>query len=336
MDTTTTRPALMRAAVHREYGPPEVVSLERVPRPTPGPRDVLVRVVASDVSVADHRMRARDLPPGFGVVAPFLLGFRRPRRSVLGMTAAGVVEDVGAEATGVRPGDRVAAPTGDRFGGHAEYVSVPADAVAHVPDGLSLEDAVALLFGGATALAFLRAAGLRPGAEVLVNGASGAVGVLAVQLAKHAGARVTGVCSARNADLVRGLGADDVVDYAVEDALGGPRAFDVVVDCVGNAPLRRARRVLRPGGAHLVVVGSLGALLALPWHRLRGRRVVGGSPRATADDLAALLRLAEAGAIRPVVDRTYDLDRIVEAHRYVDTGRKRGAVVVRVAGEAAD
>lgn len=321
----------MRAAVYSTFGGPEVVAVRTVPRPEPGPGDVLVRVEVSDVSVADHRLRARDLPRGMGVLAPFILGLR-PRRRVLGMEVAGVVEAVGAAVTSFRPGDRVVATTGFRFGGHAQYAVVTADGpVARVPDGIALADALAVVFGGITAATFLREAGLRPDDAVLVNGASGAVGVMAVQLATHAGARVTGVASGRNAGLVRDLGAEAVVDHETEDVLASGRAYDVVVDCVGNLPLRRARRVLRPGGSLALVVGDLGSLLALPWHRLRRRyRVVGGNLRATADDLTGLLELVVDGALRPVVDRTYDLDEIVDAHRYVDTGRKRGAVLLRV------
>ena len=330
-------PTVMRAAVNRSFGGPEVVAVEQVARPQAGPGELLIQVHASDVSVADHRMRARDLPPGFALVGPFLLGFRAPRRPVLGMEVAGVVEAVGSGVTTVRPGDRVAAATGAHFGGHAEYAVVRADArgaVAHVPDGLTFEDAVALVFGGHTALPFLRGGRVGAGSEVLVNGASGAVGVMAVQLAKHLGARVTGVCSARNAELVLGLGADAVVDYETEDFTQRGETYDAVVECVGNAPFRRARRVIRPGGAMLAVVGSFGDLLAARWNQARtGIRVVTGDLGATSDDVALLMRLASEGTIRPVVDRTYDLDEIVEAHRYVDTGRKRGAVVLRVRGE---
>jgi NADPH:quinone reductase-like Zn-dependent oxidoreductase len=322
----------MRAAVAHGFGGPEVVSVEPVPRPVPAAGDVLIRVHASVVSIADHRLRARDLPPGFAVAGPFLLGFRAPRRPVLGMTAAGVVDSVGSGVTGFRPGDRVVAATGPRFGGHAEYVLVRADrAVTTVPVGMSFEDAVALAFGGQTALSFLHKGGVGPGSEVLVNGASGAVGVMAVQLAKHLGARVTGVCSGRNVELVRGVGADVVVDYQVEDFTARGQTYDAVVECVGNAPFRRVRPVVRRGGAHLVVVGNFTDLVLGGWNQARsGIRVFAGDPGARAKDLALLMRLAHEGKIRPVIDRTYDLDDIVAAHEYVDTGRKRGAVVLRV------
>lgn len=326
---------VMRAAVAHRIGGPEVVRVETVPRPRPGRGELLIQVHASDVSVADHRLRARDLPGGFAVIGPVVTGVRTPRRPVLGMEVAGVVEEVGSEVTGFGPGDRVVATTGSRLGGHAELTLVRATgAVTHVPDDLSFEDAVALVFGGHTALAFLRRGDVRAGSEVLVNGASGAVGVMAVQLARHLGARVTGVCSGRNVDLVRSLGADHVVDHEVEDVTTLGAEYDVVVECVGNLPFRRARALVRRGGALLVVVGGLADLLGARWNQTRsGLRVVGGSPGATSDDLAALMRLAQEGRIRPVVDRTYDLEDVVEAHRYVDTGRKRGAVVLRIRSE---
>lgn len=329
-------PPVMRAAVNRRFGGPDVVQVETVPRPSPAAGELLVRVDATDVSVADHRMRAKDLPPGFGLVGPFLLGLRTPRRHVLGMEVAGRVAAVGAGVTRFRPGDHVVATTGSRFGGHAEYAILTADGpVTHVPEGMTSQDAVALVFGGHTALPFLRRAGVTSGSEVLVNGASGAVGVMAVQLARHLGAsRVTGVCSGRNAELVRSLGADVVVDHETEDFATRGDTYDVVVECVGNAPYRRVRPLLRRGGGLAVVVGSLGALLGARWFAARaGVRVVTGDPGATAETLAELVRLAQDGVIRPVIDRTYELDDVVEAHRYVDTGRKRGAVVLRVRHE---
>lgn len=330
-------PTRMRAAVIERWGGPEVVHVAEVPVPAVGRRDVLVRVHATDVSVADHRLRARDLPRGMGALAWPVVGLRGPRRPVLGMEVAGVVVAVGDDVTTFAPGDRVAAATGARFGGHAQYASVPASGVvARVPGTVSLEDAVALVFGGLTAWKFLARADVQAGTEVLVNGASGATGTMAVQLAAHRGARVTAVCSAGNADLVRSLGAADVVDHRTQDVTTLGRRFDVVVDCVGNLTAAVSPRLLRRGGALLLVVADLAGTLGAPLLALRhGLRVVTGDLRTTADDLTALLRLAEAGTLRPVVDRTYLLDDVVAAHRYVDTGRKRGAVVLRVAPEGA-
>lgn len=336
-DDTRPRPAArtVRAAVHDRYGGPEVVRLADVPVPEVRPGDLLVRAYASDVSVADHRMRARDLPRGMGLLAGPVIGFRGPRRPVLGMEVAGVVEAVGRDVTSFRPGDRVVAATDSGFGGHAELVRVPASGVvARVPDALTLEEAVALVFGGLTAHKFLRRAGVVMGSDVLVNGASGATGTMAVQLAAHAGARVTGVCSAGNADLVRDLGAAEVVDRRTQDVGGLGRRFDVVVECVGNLPAGRAHRLLRPGGTLLLVIADLPGMLGAPFAALRRRlRVVTGDLPVEAADLTHLLDLAASGELRPVIDRTYPLEEVVEAHRYVDTGRKRGTVVLRIRPE---
>lgn len=322
----------MQAAVYRRFGGPEVVRVETGPRPVPKPDELLIRVRASSVSVADHRARSLDLPPGLGFYGPLALGVVRPRHPVLGMDAAGVVEAVGDAVTAFAPGDEVIAMLGSRFGGHAEYVTVPQTAaIARKPANLTWEESAALLFGGHTALAFLGLVQLGPGVEVLVNGASGAVGTAAVQLASARGATVTGVCSAVNADLVRALGARRVIDYAVEDFAAVSDRYDVIVECVGNAPFSRVERSLKPGGALLMVITSLGGMLrARRDARRSGGIVTAQGAAVSADDLAELVALVEAGRFRPVVDRIVDLDDIVEAHRVVDTGRKRGNVVVRM------
>jgi NADPH:quinone reductase-like Zn-dependent oxidoreductase len=253
---------------------------------------------------------------------------------VLGFDVAGVIEQVGANVTSLGPGDEVIAMLGGRFGGHAEYARVrPGDAIAQKPRNMTFEDAVTLVFGGLTAHGFLKQASLGPGAEVLVNGASGAVGTAAVQLAAHAGARVIGVCSGANRELVTSLGADRVVDYTTEDFTAEPARYDVIVDCVGNAPFARVRQLLKPGGALLLVITDLPGLLLAPLRSRRtGRLVTADVGTPTAEDLAYLVGLAEAGEYRAVRDRTYDLADIAEAHRYVDTGRKRGNVVLRIPG----
>lgn len=325
---------LMRAAVYRHFGGPEVVAIEVIPVPVPGPNEVLIRVRASTVSAADHRARGRDVPAGLGLLSALALGTRRPRRRVLGMDVAGVVEAVGSEATRFSVGDEVIAMLGVAFGGHAEYAVVRADgAIARKPREASFEEAVALVFGGITAKSFLDQAMIRVGSEVLVIGASGAVGTAAVQLAKHGGARVTGVTSGANRALVASLGAERVVDYTATDVTLEPARYDAIVDCVGAVPFETLERMLAPGGALLHVVADLGTILRAP---ARARRI-GGTVTAsvgayTAEKLEALERLAESGHLAPVIDRTYDLDEIVAAHRYVDTGHKRGSVVLRMPG----
>jgi NADPH:quinone reductase-like Zn-dependent oxidoreductase len=328
----------MRAAVYRRFGGPDTVRIDDVPRPSVGPDDVLVRVRTSTVSVADHRARTREVPRGLGLLAAVGIGLFRPKHPVLGFDVAGVVEAVGANVSAVGPGDEVIAMLGGHFGGHAEYALVrPGDPIARKPAGMTFEDAVTLVFGGLTARSFLAQASLRPGAAVLVNGASGAVGTAVVQLAAYAGARVTGVCSGANRDLVTSLGADRVIDYTAADFTAEPTTYDVIVDCVGNAPFERVRHLLAPGGALLLVITDLPGLLLAPLRRRRSGFVVTadvGTP--TSADLASLVDLADSGSYRAVRDRTFDLADIAEAHRYVDTGRKRGNVVVRISGAATE
>ncbi len=327
----------MRAAVHRRFGGPDVVRVEDVPVPSVGRSEVLVRVHASTVSAADRRARSLDVPGGLWLPSALSLGVRRPRHPVLGMDAAGTVAAVGADVTRFAPGDEVIAMLGARFGGHAEYAVVDQDAaITAKPGAMGFEDAVTLVFGGITARAYLRQVDLAPGARVLVNGASGAVGTAMVQLAHHAGAHVTAVCSGPNADLVTRLGADRVVDHTAEDFTTRDGWYDVVVDCVGNAPFTRVRHLLAPGGALLLVVADLRGLLTAGWHTRRtGHRVVTAPGPYRADDLAHLVQLADAGRYQPVRETTVDLDDITTGHRLADTGRKRGNVVVRIASSRA-
>lgn len=323
----------MKAAVYRRFGTPEVVRIEELPKPVPGPDEVLVKVHASTVSAADHRARGRTAPQGLGLMVALALGVFRPRKRVLGMDVAGVVEAVGADVTLFAPGDEVIAMLGGTFGGHAEYVRVPqGGAITPKPRNMSFEEAVALVFGGITAHAFLSRTAIKPGDTVLVNGASGAVGTAAVQLAKELGAHVTGVCSGANRDLVSALGADRVVDYTKEDFLTEGQSYDVLMDCVGNAPFERAGACIKPGGALLLVISDLkGILLASRHSKKSGKLVTAGNVDYTAEALAFLVHLAEAGRLQPVVDRSYDLADTVLAHRFVDTGRKKGSVVLRIA-----
>ena len=324
---------VMRAAVYRRFGGPDVVRIEELPKPSPAQGEVLVKVQATTVSAADYRSRTKDVPKGVKLLSSLTLGFVRPRIRVLGMDVAGVVEAVGSGVTRFRPGDEVIAMLGGKFGGHAEYVTVAQDAaITAKPADLTFEDAVALVFGGITAQAFLDRAKLAPGASVLVNGASGAVGTAAVQLAHLAGARVTAVTSGRNSDLVRSLGADRTIDYTTADfGLEGGR-YDIVVDCVGNVPFDRLEPLIRPGGSLLSIISDLaGVLTARTRSRRTGKQVTAGNVPFTSEQLAQVAGLAEAGLFRPVIDRTFDFSDIADAHRYVDTGRKKGNVVVRVA-----
>lgn len=314
----------MRAAVVDRYGPPEVARVVEVPRPSPRKDEVLVRVVAAAVTSGDARIRGARFPSGFGLPARLAFGLRKPRRRILGMVFSGIVEDVGPGVASVAPGLAVCGMTGMSMGAHAEYVSVAARRVAAVPSGVTHSDAAGVLFGGSTALYFLRdKASVRPGMSVLVNGASGAVGSNAVQLATYFGARVTGVTSAGNADFVTRLGAGRVIDYAVSDVRALADRYDVVFDAVGNLSIASGRRLLRDGGMLVLAVASLR-------DTLRARRgVVAGSAPERAADFEWLLQRVAANELTVVVDRTFPLDHIGDAYRLVDSGHKRGNVIVR-------
>lgn len=313
----------MRAAVVRSYGGPEVVQVRELPRPEAGPGQVRIRVVAAAVTSGDARIRAARFPPGFGPFARLAFGVLRPRRRVLGSTFSGVVEAVGPGVVDLVVGTRVCGMTGMAMGAHAEYLVAGADRVTPVPEPVSHEDAAGVLFGGTTALHFLRdKAAVGPGTTVLVNGASGAVGTNAVQLAVHLGGKVTGVCSAANRDLVLGLGAERVIAYDVEEVSQAGR-FDVVLDTVGNLTIASGRQLLGPGGVLALAVAGLGQTL-----RARGDVVAGSAPERVTD-YERLLGMVADGTLRVVTDRVLALDEVVEAHRMVDSGRKRGNVLVR-------
>ena len=331
MTTNTT----MTAAVYRRFGAPEVVRIEQYAKPVPKTNEVLIRVHASTVSVADHRSRSYTIPRGLGLMAAIGLGVFRPRHRILGMDVAGVVEAVGAEVTAFSPGDEVIAMCGANFGGHAQYARIPQDgAITAKPRNLSFEQAVTLVFGGITAHGFFKKVTIRPGTRVLVNGASGAVGTAAIQLAKQLGAHVTAVTSGRNAELVTSLGADRVIDYTNQDFTAGGDRYDVIVECVGNAPFDRVESSINPGGALLLVIADLkGMLRSRGQSRRSGKLVTSDQGKHSGGDLAYLVSLAESGRYQPVIDRTYNLADIVEAHRYVDTGRKTGNVVLRITSQ---
>jgi NADPH:quinone reductase-like Zn-dependent oxidoreductase len=319
----------MKAAVCERYGPPEVVVVREVPAPSVEDGDVLIRVIATAVTIADARVRALRVPRGLYLPTRVAMGLVRPRNPVLGLEVAGVVERVGSAVQTFKAGDRVVASRGFKFGGHAELVAVPeTGAIASIPTGLSESDAVAIQFGGVTSLTFFDRAKLQAGEHILVNGASGAVGVMAVQLAKLRGAQVTGVCSDANVELVRSLGADHVIDYATRDFLKDATRYDVIMDNVGNAPYSRVLHLLKPNGRFLMVIGDLPQMLAATWQR----RVVSSAmdEAVSAGYYLQLQQLAAAGQIRAVIDRSFPFDQIVDAHRLVDSGRKRGSAILTV------
>jgi NADPH:quinone reductase-like Zn-dependent oxidoreductase len=322
--------SLMKAAVYRRYGPPDVVQIADVPRPDIKSTEMLVKVRATTVTAGDSRLRSARVPRGFALLMRLGFGIRGPRKPILGWELAGEVVEVGQSVRRFAPGDKVFAA---RMGCHAQYVAVPEDGAAPMPRNLTCEQAAALTFGGLTSLFYLRdKARIQPGERVLINGASGAVGSAAVQLAKHFGSAVTGVCSGVNEQLVRSLGADRVVDYTKEDFTQSRETYDVILDAVGNCSFSRCKPVLAPGGRLLLVVASLGQLVgALVWSKRAGRKVLSGVNSVRPADLDLMRALVESGAFKPVIDRTYEFARIVDAHSYVDTGRKKGNVVLTLA-----
>jgi NADPH:quinone reductase-like Zn-dependent oxidoreductase len=319
----------MMAAVYRRYGGPDVVTVTDVPRPEPGNGEILVRVRAATVGVVDGLARRGSPWYARGHFGPL-----RPRFPVLGCDFAGQVEAAGPGVTRPGVGEAVFGTIAPRFGAHAEYVCLPEHgAVAAKPSHVTYPEAAAL--ADATALCFLRdKAGLRAGQTVLVNGASGAVGSLAVQLAVHFGASVTGVCSGPHVRLVRKLGAESVIDYTRADFTRAGQRYDVIFDVAGTSSFLRCRRVLEPGGVYLTTAPSPAIFVQMPWTaRFGSRRAVGAftGMRAAAEkrrDLLVISELAEASALSPVVGACYPLDRITDAYRHVDAGHKKGGIVV--------
>ena len=320
----------MKAAVYDAYGPPEVVHIAEVKKPSPKGHEILIRIHATTVTSADARVRAMRTPKGFKFISRLVFGVRRPRRRILGTELAGVVEAIGAAVTKFKEGDAVFGISGLAMGCHAEYLCLPETAtLALKPAGLSFEAAACLAFGGTTALSYLRKATVRPGDEVLVNGASGAVGTAMVQLAKHQGANVTAICSAANVALVTSLGADQVLDYSLTDFSAEGKLYDVIADIAGTAPFPRSRASLKPGGRLLLVQASLPEMVAIPWISLTtGHKIIAGPPDDRIEDIRLLGNLAASGEYKAVIQKRFSLERIAEAHRHVDQGHKVGNLLI--------
>jgi NADPH:quinone reductase-like Zn-dependent oxidoreductase len=315
----------MKAVVNDRYGPPEVQRLEEVERPVPAEDQVLVRVHATTVTRTDCGLRAAK--PWF---VRFFTGLTRPKRRILGMEFAGEVEAVGSAVTRFATGDQVFGVKG--AGAHAEFVAVrESGALAHMPEGMTFEEAAAVCDGACIALSCLRGERLAEGVSILVNGASGAVGTATVQLARHFGADVTAVANTKNLEPARSLGADRVIDYTREDFTQRGETYDIVFDAVGKHSYRRARGSLKPGGVFIATDGLRNVLYTLP-SRIGGKRLKFGIAKYRQEDVLFLKRLVEAGEFRAVIDRRYPLEDVVEATRYVETGTKTGNVVLSVNG----
>ncbi len=305
----------MKAIVYEKYGPPEVLQIKDVEKPTPMPDEVLIRIHATTAHIGDIRMRKPD-----PFLARLVNGVFKPKRiPILGMELAGEVEAVGRAVTRFKAGDRVFALAGFGFGAYAEYICLPEQGttnkglVEQMPENLSYEQAAAVPGGGMTALTLMQKAAIQPGQEVLIYGASGSVGTYAVQLAKYYGAEVTGVCSGANVELVRSLGANHVIDYTREDFTTDDQIYDLVLDAVHKLRAATAAKLLKEGGKYLDV-----------------HKDSDSDSKAGAGAMRSLKALIEEGAVRPVVDRVYPLEQIVEAHRYVERGHKKGNVVISV------
>lgn len=309
----------MKAVVCSRYGPPEVLQLREVDKPFPKKKEVLIRVYATTVHIGDTKIRR--LAPGLGPLKDFffkplmriIIGFRGPRKKILGMELAGEVEAVGKEVTLFKVGDPVFASTEFAFGAYAQYCCVPEDgSLALKPGNMTYEEAAPLSNGGLTALFNLRKAAVQQGQKVLIYGASGSVGTFAIQLARNMGAEVTAVCSRANLELVKSLGADKVIDYTQEDFTQSREVYDLIFDAVGKIPSSKRKKSLAKKGIFLNVLA------------------LSGNFKLRVEDLNFLKELCEAGKLRSVIDKRYSLEQIVEAHRYVDKGHKKGNVVITV------
>jgi len=322
----------MKAAIYTKYGSPEVLEIKEVEKPTPKDNEVLVKVHATTVTAGDVRMRGFKVPLSYWLFARIALGFRGPRISILGGELAGEIESVGIDVKNFKKGDQVFAYPGHHGGGYGEYVCLSEDsAIAIKSSNLNFEEAAAISFGGNTALHFLKQANIQKGKKVLIYGASGSVGTYAVQLAKYFGAEVTGVCSTTNKDLVKSLGADKVIDYTKENFSKNGEIYDVILDTVGKASLSDCMRSLKEEGIYLQVVATPAVSIQMKWAGMNSdKTLIGGTAVPKSENLLFLKELIEEGEIKPVIDRKYPLEQIVEAHRYVDKGHKKGNVVINV------
>lgn len=316
----------MKAAVYENYGPPEVVHISEVEKPIIKDDEVLVKISATSVNTSDSRVRGANFPPGFSFPARLIFGLFKPRKKILGGTFAGTIEEVGTDVKNFQVGDTVFGMTGMKMAAHAEYINVSeSKAIVKMPKTLSFIEAAGLPFGGTTALYYLRdLAKIKEGQKILINGASGAVGTNAIQIAKYYGAEVTAVCSSANHELVKSLGADEVIDYNKENFLEKDQKYDLILDTIGSLPIKETKERLNENGLLLLVVAGLKDMI------LPGKNVVQGTAPERKEDLVFLLGLVTSGKLKVVIDKVYKLEEIVEAHKHVDTGHKKGNVVISI------
>lgn len=323
----------MKVVVCTKYGEPEVLELKEVPKPIPKDNEVLIKIYATTVCAADYKVRSFDIPASFWLPARLMVGLRKPRKSILGMELSGEIEAIGKDVKLFKKGDKVFAATLQTFGAYAEYKCLPEDGpISLKPTNISLEEAAAIPIGARTAFHYLKTIGnIQPGQKVLVYGASGSVGTYAVQLAKYFGAEVTGVCSTINLDLAKSLGADKVIDYKSVDFTANFETYDIIFITVDKCPFKACKKALRKKGTYLNVGRPLKSFQMI-WTSLTSNKkvVVGKNSPETAEALITLKRIIEEDRLRVVIDRKYSINQIVEAHRYGDTGHKKGNVVITV------
>jgi len=323
----------MKAIVWTKYGPPDVLELKEVAKPTPKDNEVLIRIYAATVTAGDCELRSLKFPLLLQLLMRIGFGFRRPRIKILGMDLAGEIESVGKDVKLFKKGDQIFASTGFSFGAYAEYVCLPSTYVMAIkPTNMTYEEAAAVPTGGLNALHFLRKGNIQSGQKVLINGAGGSIGTIAVQLAKSFGAEVTGVDSTGKLDMLRSIGADQVIDYAQEDFTKSRKTYDVIFDIVGKGSFSGCIRSLKKKGIYLLANPGLSSSVRGRWISMTSsKKVIVEMASYRIEDLIILKELIEAEKIKSVIDRGYPLEQTVEAHRYVETGHKKGNVVITVA-----
>jgi NADPH:quinone reductase-like Zn-dependent oxidoreductase len=322
----------MKAMVWTKYGPPDVLQLKEVERPVPKVNEVLIKVHAATVTIADCELRRMKGSLPLVLAFRIYVGLLKPKRiTVLGQELAGQIETVGKEVTRFKKGDRVFAPCLLRLGAYAEYKCLPENYPVLKPASLTYEEAATIPTGGINGLDFLRAGHVQHGESILINGAGGSIGTYALQIAKTLGAEVTCVDSAEKLDMLRSIGADHVIDYAREDFTKNGETYDVIIDVIGKSPFSGSLRSLRPNGRYVLGNPSISARLRARWTPMNeGKQVIVALARYKAEYYVFLLKLMEAGTLKSVIDRRYPLEQTAEAHRYVEAGHKKGNVVITV------